>query len=142
MPTPPAARNVATPQTIINGRVVVSGGNMAQLIAAVRKGDRGSSGPAITFAPGAVTIGAGHTAKPATVWLVRYDPRLQNVAIRAGENDGRTLPHRNVVRALQSLGSWNGAAARFAIPAATDPNWRTAILVQAGTGGAIIAAAR
>ena len=40
------------------------------------------------------------------------------LSIRAGENSGRKLPHRDVVRELVALGEWNGGAASFQLPAA------------------------
>ncbi|MDQ2877984.1 MAG: DUF1223 domain-containing protein [Pseudomonadota bacterium] len=134
--------NVATPQTIINGRTAVNGGNKAELDRAIAQADRGSSGPRLAHIGDGVTIAAGHTAQPATVWLVRYDPRTIPVAIRAGENGGRTLPHRDIVRSLDAIGTWTGATAHFAVPAARDPAYRSAILLQAGKGGPIIAAGR
>ncbi len=134
--------NVATPQMIVNGRGVLVGGSAAQLADTLRRYDRPPAAPAIARQGGQVTLAAGAPAAPATVWLVRYDPRTIAVAIKAGENAGRTLPHRNIVRELTALGRWTGAATRFAIPRAADPAWRDAILVQAGTGGAILAAAR
>ena len=82
------------------------------------------------------------TGKSADVWLVRYDPRVVQVAIQRGENGGRTLPHRNVVRELVRLGAWNGQAAHFAIPASRDPALSTAVLVQTGGAGPILAAAK
>ena len=88
-----------------------------------------------------VSIAAAPASKPATVWLVGYDPRTVQVPIRAGENNGRTLPHRNVVRQLVSLGSWNGKAASFTAPA-TPAGLKRAVLVQAGSGGVIVAAVR
>jgi len=133
---------VATPQVIVNGRGAVVGSNAAQLAAAIRANARGPEGPSIASAGAKVTIGKAAAPKSATVWLVRYDPRTLSVAIRAGENDGKTLPHRNIVRSLDALGSWNGAQMSFAIPAATDPNYRSAILVQEGKGGRIVAASR
>lgn len=133
---------VATPQVIVNGRSVVNGGNRAALEAAIRQADRGAGGPTLTAAGGQLSIGAVRGASPATVWLVRYDPRTIAVPIRAGENGGRTLPHRNVVRSLERLGDWWGGAMTFAVPAAPEPAYRTAILVQQGKGGRIVAAAR
>ena len=133
---------VATPQTIVNGRAVTNGGNRAGLIQTIRQADRGTSGPAIRAANGRVTVGLGSTAQPATVWLVRYDSRTLNVPIRAGENGGRTLAHRNVVRSIDRLGSWTGARATFAVPAAGNPAFSTAVLVQQGTGGPIVAATK
>ena len=88
----------------------------------------------------AVTIGAAKSPASATVWLVQYDPRQLDIPISAGENGGRTLPHRNIVRSLRALGSWSGSVARFAVPAG-NPAFRRAVLVQRGKGGAIVAAA-
>jgi hypothetical protein len=133
---------VATPQTIINGLAVTNGGNQTALLQAIRRADRGTSGPAIKVANGRLTVGAGSTTRPATVWLVCYDSRLLDVPIRAGENAGKTLAHRNVVRSIDRLGSWNGVRATFTVPAAGHAAYRTAVLVQQGTGGAIVAAAK
>lgn len=63
------------------------------------------------------------------------------MAIRAGENGGRTIAHRNIVKALTPLGDWNGTAKRFALPPAV-PGPATALILQAGRGGPIIAARR
>lgn len=134
--------NVATPQMIVNGAETLDGGDRQQLDAVLRRSSREGPEPAITGAGQRVTIGGGAAARPATVWLVRYDPRSLDVPIRAGENGGRTLPHRNIVRSLDRLGDWTGAPASFAVAPAADPAWRSAVLVQDGTGGRIIAASR
>ena len=140
--------NVSTPQMIVNGRGVLVGSDRGEVESFIRRFDRGASGPRILAAAGRVTIAAGGSAggaaggsgRPANVWLVRYDPRVHQVAIRAGENQGRTLPHRNIVRSLALLGTWDGRAATFPIRAAADPGLRSAILVQDGPGGAILSA--
>lgn len=132
---------VATPQMIVNGRGVLVGGDPARVAEALRRYDR-AGGPELTVARGRLVIAAGRTPAAATVWLVRYDPRTIEVAVKAGENAGRTLPHRNIVRALAPLGRWTGAPAEFAIPTGGDPAWRAAVLVQAGEGGPIVAARR
>ncbi|MEO7635864.1 MAG: DUF1223 domain-containing protein [Sphingomicrobium sp.] len=131
--------NVSTPQMIVNGRGVMVGNRSDQVIAFARRYDRGATGPAIVGSAGRVSIGMA-AAKPAIVWLVRYDPRVLNVPIRAGENGGRTLPHRNIVRSLQTLGRWRGAAISFAVPPSPNRAYRSAVLVQQGSGGPIIAA--
>jgi len=131
--------NVATPQVIVNGRGVLTGNRRADVDAVIAQFDRGLSGPPLTLADGSVSVGAGHGT--ATLWLVRYDPRTIAVPIRAGENGGRTIPHRNIVRQLVKLGAWHGQPARFAIPA-SSPNLRSAVLLQAGMGGPIIASSR
>ena len=134
--------NVSTPQMIVNGRGVLVGSNPAQVADFIRRFDRAMGGPAIDAAGGRVSVGAGKATTPATIWLVRYDPRTIPVSVRAGENSGRTLPHRNIVHALIPLGRWTGTAVDFAVPPAGDPAWRSAILVQAGSGGPIVAAGR
>jgi hypothetical protein len=87
-----------------------------------------------------VALASGKSLQPATVWLVRYDPQVRWVSIRAGENSGRKLPHRDVVRELVALGEWNGAATSLQLPAAKEPHLANAVLVQSGKGGPIIAA--
>jgi hypothetical protein len=52
------------------------------------------------------------------------------------------LPHRDIVRDLVRLGDWSGRPARFLIPAAREPGLASAILIQQGAGGPIIAARR
>jgi hypothetical protein len=71
---------------------------------------------------------------------VRFDPRTIEVPIRAGENGGRTLPHRNIVRELVKLGDWSGNQDSFLLPPSRETGLTTAILVQRGSGGPIIAA--
>lgn len=132
--------NVSTPQMIVNGRGVLVGSNPAQVDDFIRRFDRGANGPAISRDGAGVLIGRGDTTRPATVWLVQYDPRIIPVAIKAGENAGRTLPHRNIVRGLSAMGRWDGKPMRIKLPPLPDAMWRGAILVQDGTGGPIIAA--
>jgi len=135
--------NVFTPQVVVNGRLDGVGAAPGEIEQLMRRADRATAGPVVTVGGGSVSVGAGQASgKAADVWLVRYDPRIVQVAIRRGENGGRTLPHRNVVRQLVRLGGWNGQAARFNLPAGADPALRTAILVQAAGAGPILAAAK
>jgi hypothetical protein len=129
-----------TPEVVINGRTDLVGANRNQLLAAIGKAVP-LQGPVITVSGREVTVAAA-TAAAADVWLVRYDPRVLNVDIGAGENSGLLLPHRNIVRALVRLGAWSGSAQSYAIPTSGDPVWRTAILVQARNSGPILSAAK
>lgn len=134
---------VFTPQIVINGRIDGVGADRGEFLNLIRQGDRGASGPTLSLQAGAVTVGAAAAPlEGADVLLVRYDPRTVEVPIRAGENGGRTLPHRNVVKELVRLGVWNGQAARFVIPPASDPALATAVLVQPAKAGPILAAAK
>jgi hypothetical protein len=126
-----------TPQIVVNGSTDTVGnrlGDVEHLVAESRL-----SGPQISVAGTTVSIGAVSSSESADVWLVRYEPRTINISVARGENEGVTLPHRNVVRELTRLGSWSGRAASFAIPAAQS-GLATAILVQKPHGGAILAA--
>ncbi len=135
-----ARDNVSTPQMVVNGSGVLVGDRKEQAEAFIRRFDRGTSGPAIATSGGRISIGDGRAKRPANVWLIRYDPRVHNVPIRAGENGGRTLPHRNIVRELFLLGKWGGAPASFVIAGSKGGPLKTAVLVQDGPGGAILAA--
>ncbi len=134
--------SVWTPQVVVNGRVDVVGALPGEIEGAITRGDRGTGGPLVAIAGDKVTVTGAAPRQPATVWLVRYDPRIIQVPIQRGENGGKTLPHRNVVRQLVKLGAWNGAAHAFALPAPDRAGLKTAVLIQEGRGGAILAAAR
>jgi len=131
---------VWTPQVVVNGRADVVGTKLSEIEGAARKVPL-SGGPQLSVSSGVVTVGAGKAAK-ADVWLVRYDPAVIQVPVKRGENTGKTLPHRNVVREMVRLGAYAGQPLTYRLPAGADPRLRTAILVQAGPGGPILAAAK
>ena len=135
--------NVFTPQVVINGRTDVVGTTLQEIDSAATRTPAPISGSAISLTGETVTLGAAaKPGKTAQVWLVRYDPRTVQVPVKRGENTGKTLPHRNVVRELTNLGDYRGEALTLKLPASADPNLKTAILVQAGPGGPILAAAK
>jgi hypothetical protein len=132
--------NVGTPQVVVNGRLDVVGQSVPEIDGALRRAAL-TGGPTLTLHGASLAIAGAAPARAADVWLVRYDPNTVQVAIRRGENGGKTLPIKNVVRELTRLGDWNGGARSYALPAG-PAGLKTAILVQAGTGGPILAAAR
>lgn len=134
--------SVYTPQMVINGTGVLVGIHPEEVADAIQRYDRGNGGPQIDWSKGKVVISQAGAAEGGTVWLVRYDPRDLEVKIGRGENTGRTLPHRNIVKELVSLGAVSGGAASFDLPDASDPALRTAVMVQQGTGGPILSAAK
>jgi hypothetical protein len=133
--------NVGTPQVVVNGRLDVVGQSVPEIDGAVHRASMPAGGPAVTFRPSGVTVEGPSPRHAADVWLVRYDPRVVQVPVKRGENTGKTLPHKNVVRELTRLGEWAGGAKSYALPAG-PPGLSTAVLVQAGTGGPILAAAK
>ncbi len=140
---------VFTPEVVVNGRSDVVGSDRDELAGLIRRNDRGDSGPLVALSGDRVTVsgpgsGSGSGSGPAAsgiVELVRYDPRIIQVPVERGENAGRTLPHRNVVRQVALLGRWTGQTRSYALPPAREPGLKTAVLVQSGPGGAILAAA-
>jgi hypothetical protein len=131
---------VATPEFIVNGAYAVVGSNRSELYATIAKAGATSGGPTIAAGPASIRIEAAAGRTPATVWLVRYDPRTRQVPIRAGENGGRMLPHRNIVRELTRLGDWTGSAVSFPLPQPREPGLAAAVLVQGRGGGPIVSA--
>ena len=135
--------NVFTPQVVVNGKHDGVGADPLDFARLVGSGAADGAGPAVSLSNNAVSIGAG--AKPAAaanVWLARYDPRILQVPVKGGENGGRTLPHKDIVRELVRIGGWNGAAEQLSLPASREPGLVTAVLVQAPNGGPILAAAK
>lgn len=139
-----ARKQVFTPEVVVNGREDVVGANRAELEALIARQEADAArGPAVELSDRMVHVAAGESrARTADVWLVRYNPAIEEVPIRRGENGGKTLPHRNVVKELTKLGGWSGQDQTYAVPDATRPGLRTAVLVQDGPGGSILAVAR
>ena len=134
--------NVGTPQVVIDGRRDLVGADRGKLTAAIAAARR-PKGPMVELLSGLVKIGSGPVPdQAANVWLVRYDPRVREVPIRRGENGGKTLPHKNIVVEFTSLGHWSGRSASYRIPPPATPGLATAILVQTGVAGPILAAAK
>lgn len=132
-------RGPFTPQMVINGRTSLVGNWLPAVEGALSAATPGEV-PAIVIGNGKVEIGAGKTGREADVWVAFYEPDVIKVAVKRGENTGRTLSHTNVVRDLVRLGAWNGAAAEFALPDAGQ-GLKAAVLVQEPNGGPILSAA-
>jgi len=130
-----------TPEVVAGGRAGGVGNSPRALEQLIAKG-RASATTSVTAAGGKVTVAAGVAPKKgADVWLVSYDPRTLQVPVKAGENTGKTLPQRNVVRGLKRLGAWNGQMATYSAPT-IDPSLRAVVIVQGKDAGPILASAR
>jgi hypothetical protein len=133
--------NVGTPQVVVNGRLDVVGQSVPEIEGALRRGALPAGGPQVSLGAGNVAIAGPAPARLADVWLVRYDPNVVQVPIKRGENGGKTLAVKNAVRELTRLGGWTGGEKTYAVPAG-PAGLKTAVLVQAGSGGPILAAAK
>jgi len=136
-----ALRDVPTPQMVVGGRVQASGTKAEAVEDLVKSAARAPINPPDMQFVGKARVAVGSAPAPrggGEVWLVRYDPREQDIAVKRGDNKGQTLVHRNVVRELVRLGPWAGKPKLFRVPAATDDDLETVILVQGAKGGRIL----
>ncbi len=138
-------RDVYTPQIVVDGKRQLTAVEPDEVEAAVREeAERDVYPPDMQFVgEGRVAVGSGRVPRGgATVWLVRYDDEVQEVAVRRGENRGQTVRHDNVVRELVRLGDWRGRPKMFRLPAPSEEGLETVVLVQADRTGRIMAAGR
>ena len=133
-------REPYTPQVVVDGAAQASGAKPDKVDALVADAGKARRDPPdIRFAKGRVYVGSARAPKGGgEVWLVRYDPRVQDVAVKAGDNKGQTIPQKNVVRELKRLGAWRGKPVAFRLPAAGEEGLKTVVLVQAGHGGRVL----
>ena len=127
----------------MNGLSNGVGSRQSELQTLVRDGEASphTSSVTVTILNGQVMI-AGPSGTRGIVQLVLYDPGTHNIPISRGENRGRNLPHRNIVRDLFVLGWWEGGSTEFPLPALEASGFRAAILVQRGRGGPIVGACK
>jgi hypothetical protein len=140
-----ALREPYTPQVVIDGRLqatAIKTDRVDRLVAEAAKAAHDP--PDLRFISGGkrIDVGSGKAPKGgAEVWLVRYDPREQDVAVKSGDNKGQTIPQKNVVRELKRLGAWRGRPTAFRLPEPTEEGLKTVVLVQAAHGGRVLGAA-
>lgn len=115
-------RGVFTPQMIVNGRTPVVGSDVTEVRAVIAEQAGGGLGPSVPVDIQLadrlfeVHIGAGEPGQTATVWMGAVETSV-TVSVLRGENAGRRLTYKNVVRVLQPIGVWRGAAMTFELPA-------------------------
>ncbi|MGR3467552.1 MAG: DUF1223 domain-containing protein [Shimia sp.] len=138
-------RTVYTPQMIIQGRDHVIGTRPQEVIGKIAKhmGQPSPVGIAAERSGGRVAIALaplGRLDGQMVVLLIAFDP-AREVAIRRGENAGRTITYTNVVTAVTPLARWDGAAP-LEVSGDLPEDAEGAVLIQAAHHGPIIAAAR
>jgi hypothetical protein len=132
-------RQVYTPQVVVNGVVQAIGSDRREI-------DRAVAAAEVNRVPGIpvslkrngdqidIEIGAGSgTAVPIYLLSIACETK---VAIRKGENRGKTITYFNSVRSWRRLGEWTGTAMRMSVPvselAATGADG-LAIVIQPGS---------
>ena len=131
---------VFTPQVVVDGRAqtaAVKGDAVDKLVREARRAP--ADPPQMDWRADKVAVGSGRPPKGgAEVWLIRYDPREQNIEVKDGDNRGHTVTERNVVVQLTRLGAWRGRPLLMRLPVAPQDGLKTLVLVQAKDGGHIL----
>jgi hypothetical protein len=138
-------REVYTPQAVINGIMHALGSDRVAIERAIQR-TRQTAAPLtvpviMAVANDRLTVNvpaAKNGGADAEVWLCPIT-RSVDVAIKRGENLGRTITYANVVRRWIKLGNWNGGAETYNIAlkdfqqAEVDS---VAVVVQSGVASA------
>lgn len=138
-------RNVSTPQVVIDGRRQLSGARTPELRAAVAAESRERGWPPeIEFRETGDRVGVGSGRPPsggAEVVAVIYQPGLQTVDVKGGDNRGQAVPHVNVVREVRRLGDWSGRPVLFLLPVDVAEGEAMVVLLQAKDDRRILSSA-
>ncbi len=140
-----ALREPYTPQVVIDGRAQAGGRDTEKVDKLLAEAARAPHDPPDMAFVGdrRVDVGTGRVPRGgAEVWLVRYDPKPQEVVVRKGDNRGQTVEQTNVVREIKRLGAWRGRPTAYRLPAPAEDGLATAVLVQGPKGGHIVAVAQ
>ncbi len=138
-------RYVYTPEMVVEGSAHDTGLARAAiegLLATARGGATRRATPTLArTASGGLTVALEDFAldgAPAEVVLALYD-RRHAIPVASGENQGRLLESTNVVRRLDTLARWTGAAASWTVPDADlQPGRGAAVIVQRADHGPVL----
>jgi hypothetical protein len=137
-------KEIYTPEIVVGG-AKESPGSDREKVEALIKDEKVGPGPKVQFLRKGTRVAVGNgSAASGTfdVWLMRYDPRKREVKVERGENRGKTVIHRNVVRELVRLGGWSGRARTYTVPDTKVDGLKTLIVVQGVRGGRVLAIGR
>ena len=144
------SRYIYTPEMVIDGIVDVVGSesfNVDKTIAETQLSSQNTLSVSLTASGqdrATIRIDAKSGMPSADVWLIEFD-KEQTVDVRRGENSGRQLTYRNVVRNIRKVGNWSGNAAEIPVDlAAIRAVGRDGcvVIVQKERGGPVFGAAR
>jgi len=140
---------IYTPQAIVNGEVHVNGASEAEIQSAIQKTSE-KVGPqhipirfwqernTLNFALGGEET--GHGPREATIWLGVVQSS-GTVDVKDGENKGKQLTYKNIVRELTPIGIWKGQPLAIQLPRAALMQaevQKIVVLLQEDRSGPII----
>lgn len=143
---------VYTPQAVVNGAAEVLGSSESEIDRAISATETALSSSRVPLHfwhygnSVIIEAGAAHDSEPkdATIWLAVVQKSVQ-VAVKGGENKGKTLNYYNVVRELTPVGVWNGRPTTIRLARADIMRPETeelVVLIQEAGSGPIIGVAR
>ncbi|HEX2801021.1 MAG TPA: DUF1223 domain-containing protein [Phenylobacterium sp.] len=137
-------REPYTPQVVVDGRGQAAGLKVVAIQKLVSDAARAPHNPPdIRVIGGRVYVGSGRPPRGGgEVWLIRYDPREQDVVVKSGDNKGQTVVHRNLVREVRRLGAWRGRSVALRLGAPTEVGLQTVVIVQGARGGRVLGVGR
>ena len=138
------ATTVYTPQMVIGGKDHVIGSKAMDVMDHIVAQRAATDRVAIDLTRNGGNVQINAVAKSANlgdmvVQLVRYTPE-ETVAIRRGENAGKTLRYSNIVTSWSTVGQWDGKTP-LAVSAAASGSDPVVVIIQNRRFGPIIAAA-
>ena len=134
-----------TPQLVVNGARTISASDWDEARAIYDDQQRAgwpATAPPVSLTllrngRARATIGSGTPGVNADIWMVAYDPGPLTVVITGGVNRNRSIPHYNLVKWIERVGTWDGAGV-WHERARCQPE--CAVIVQEPNGGRILAA--
>ena len=125
--------SVYTPQMVIDGVAEAVGSNRGNVLAALNQAREQGQAIGVSIEDDGMGLRVsldGASAEDATIWYVEYLLEHATEVLR-GENKGKILTNRNVVREFRPIGAWRGEAVSLVLDTADLPPDRgCAVLVQ------------
>ncbi len=137
-------REIYTPEIVVDGRKEAAALNRPAVDALIHDAAHDlAEGPRIQLlnAGARVRVSGGRGGR-ADVWLVRYDPQEHSIRVKTGDNKGKLVVQRNVVRELTRLGGYAGGARTYPAPKAAVDGLAALVMVQGVHGGAILSVSK
>jgi len=138
-------RMVYTPQMVIGGVDHVTGYKPMQVADLIRKHEAAQHPVTLSVRREDERImiearATGPVDVPVVVQVARFLPK-RTVAIKRGENAGKTLDYHNIVDLWAEIGEWNGRGT-YSATARVAGDQPVAVILQEAGHGAVLAAAR
>ncbi|MDH3693184.1 MAG: DUF1223 domain-containing protein [Gammaproteobacteria bacterium] len=123
-------RGVYTPQMVVDGRFAAVGSDRKSIKKALSNKNDSSLNVHVESTSTGVSIGLnGDASDSAKVWLVVFDQE-KTTDIPRGENAGKTLDNHHIVKSMQSVGDWKGAATTIQTNITLAEGEGCAVLIQ------------